>query len=224
MDDLLPAWPLLTAFLASSLLLAITPGPGVLYIVTRSVAHGRRSGLSSVSGIALGNLCNAVGAVLGLAVLFAASSTAFLIVKYAGAAYLVYLGIRALMARTGDNRPETSASRAAPPPAPRRVFRDGFVVALLNPKTTLFFAAFLPQFMSPEGSAVAQGLTLGSLFVAIAAVTDSMYALLAGGLARRLRAASPLRRVGRRASGITFIGLGVFAALSEPPTHTAATR
>jgi len=216
MVELLPPWPLLTAFVAASLLLAITPGPGVLYIVSRSLVHGRRSGLLSVAGIALGNLCNAIGAVLGLAMLFAASSTAFLVVKYAGAAYLVYLGVRALRAAPG-------AQRTAPPSAPRHVFREGFMVALLNPKTTIFFAAFLPQFMSPDGSAFVQGLTLGTLFVAIAAITDSVYAILSGGIAQRLRKASPLRRLGRYASGTTFIGLGVFAVLSDSPTGTRRT-
>src|SRR6202795_3646644 len=142
MHDLLPAWPLLSAFLVASLILAVTPGPAVFYIVTRSVAQGRRCGLASVAGVALGNLGNAIGASLGLAALFALSSVAFTVVKYAGALYLLYLGIQVL--RGG-------AANGAPPPgehAPlRRVFGDGFVVALLNPKTTLFFAAFLPQFM-----------------------------------------------------------------------------
>lgn len=219
MVELLPPWPLLTAFVAASLLLAVTPGPGVLYIVTRSVVHGRRSGLASVAGIALGNLCNAVGAVLGLAVLFSVSSTAFLLAKYAGAAYLIYLGLRALGIGRRAPGAQTAAHETAQPSTPRNVFRDGFVVALLNPKTTIFFAAFLPQFMSPGGSAFVQGLTLGSLFVAIAAVTDSIYAILAGGIAQRLRAASPLKRMGRYASAATLIGLGVFAALSDPPAN-----
>ena len=216
MVELLPPWPLLAAFVTASLLLAITPGPGVLYIVTRSLAHGWRSGLLSVAGISLGNLCNAIGAVLGLAMLFAASSTAFLVVKYAGAAYLIYLGIRALRVGPG-------AQQTAPPSAPRHVFRDGFVVALLNPKTTIFFAAFLPQFMSADGSAFVQGLALGTLFVAIAAITDSVYAILSGGIAMRLRKASSLRRLGRYASGTTFISLGVFAVLSDSPTGTRRT-
>ena len=141
----------LLAFLAASLVLAATPGPGVLYVVTRTIAQGRRAGLTSVAGVALGNLCNAIGASLGLGALFAVSSAAFLIVKTTGAAYLVYLGFKAL-------RPSATPTleghfRSA---ATGRAFREGFLVALLNPKTALFFAAFLPQFIDPASSAVLQ--------------------------------------------------------------------
>src|SRR6478735_1338052 len=152
---MLPELPLLLAFVGASLVLALTPGPAVVYIVARTVAQGRASGLASVLGVALGNLGNAVGAALGLAALFAVSSAAFTVVKWAGAAYLVYLGIR--LWRTVP----ASAGPATPPPPVQpldRVFRDGFVVALLNPKTSLFFAAFLPQFMDGHGSALAQTL------------------------------------------------------------------
>ena len=130
-DPVFPPWPLFSAFLIASLVLAVTPGPGVLYIVARSLAQGRRSGLVSVAGVALGNLGNALAAALGLAALFAVSATAFAVVRYAGALYLAYLGVRMLQsARAGIS--------AAPPtqPAPLgRIFRDGFVVALLNPKS-----------------------------------------------------------------------------------------
>ena len=138
MADWLPAPPLLAAFVLASLVLAVTPGPGVLYIVTRSLAQGRRAGLASVAGVALGNFGNALGAALGLAALFELSSWAFTVVKYAGAGYLVWLGVKALRA------PVAAASMAAGAPSAataRRLFRDGFVVALLNPKTALFFAA-----------------------------------------------------------------------------------
>lgn len=208
MHELLPPWPLLTTFITASLLLAITPGPGVLYIVTRSLMQGRRSGLASVAGIALGNLGNAIGAALGLAALFAVSSAAFLVVKYAGAGYLIYLGIRVLRApRSAGNRPPAIPLRA------RRVFRDGFFVALLNPKTTVFFAAFLPQFMN-AGAPVMQGIALGGLFVLIAAFTDSLYALAAGTAAPMLRNTGGLRVLGRYLSASVFIGLGVFTALA----------
>lgn len=207
MTDLLPPWPLFSAFLLASLVLAVTPGPGVLYIVARSLLQGRRTGLVSVAGVALGNLGNALAAALGLAALFALSSAAFLAVKYAGAGYLVYLGVRMLRA------PRGAAPAVAPVAAPSgRIFRDGLVVALLNPKTTLFFAAFLPQFMSPGASPMPQGLALGALFVAIAAATDSAYALAAGALAPALRNGRA-RSLGRRLGGGVFIGLGLFAAL-----------
>lgn len=214
MHDILPTWPLLSAFLAASLLLAITPGPGVFYIVTRSVMQGRRHGLASVLGVALGNLGNAIGASIGLAALFALSTLAFTVVKYTGAAYLVYLGVQALRAPANG-----APAGVAPPPAPLgRIFRDGFVVALLNPKTAIFFAAFLPQFMNVGAGAphVVQSIALGSLFVAIAAVTDTGYALAAGAVAPLLGRARGVRALGRYVTGGAFIGLGLFTALGGP--------
>jgi threonine/homoserine/homoserine lactone efflux protein len=183
----------------------------VFYIVTRSVMQGRRHGLASVLGVALGNLGNAIGASLGLAALFAISTVAFTVVKYAGALYLVYLGIQALRA------PPADASVTAPAPARLgRIFRDGFVVALLNPKTAIFFAAFLPQFMSGSAPAVVQSVTLGALFVAMAAVTDTGYALAAGAIAPMLGRARGVRALGRYLTGGAFIGLGLFTALGGP--------
>ncbi len=208
MTDLIPPWPLFCAFLLASFVLAITPGPGVLYIVTRSLAQGRRYGLVSVAGVALGNLGNALAASLGLAAVFAVSALAFTAVKYAGAAYLIYLGVRMLRAPPAAREAMAPASASLP-----RVFRDGFVVALLNPKTTVFFAAFLPQFVSTNAAPIVQSVTLGALFVAIAAVTDSAYALAAGTIARKLRA-NDTQRIARRLGASVFIGLGIFAALA----------
>lgn len=210
MFELIPSWPLFSAFLIASLVLALTPGPGVLYIVARSLVQGRRSGLVSVAGVALGNLGNAFAVAIGLAALFAVSSAAFTVIKYAGALYLVYLGVQMLRAA----RSEIPTVPVAQPAPLARIFRDGFVVALLNPKTTVFFAAFLPQFLSPEASPIGQTLMLGTLFVAIATVTDSVYALAAGALAPALTRARKVRRLGRHAGGGTFIGLGIFAALT----------
>ncbi|MGA7179210.1 MAG: LysE family translocator [Thiobacillaceae bacterium] len=208
MTDLFPPWPAFSAFLLASFVLAVTPGPGVIYIVTRSLVQGRRSGLASVAGVALGNLGNALAASVGLAALFAVSSLAFSVVKYIGALYLAYLGVKMLRSSPVEN------STAIPAVAPlKRVFRDGFVVALLNPKTTVFFAAFLPQFLSPNASPMFQSMALGFLFVAIAAVTDSAYAFAAGAAAPVLRR-SVVRRIGRRLCGGVFIGLGVFTALA----------
>ena len=207
--ELLPAWPLLSAFLAASFVLAVTPGPGVFYVVTRSLLQGRPAGMASVLGVALGNLGNAIGASIGLAALFAVSAVAFTIVKYAGAAYIVYLGVQALRA------PGTAVDTA--PPTPARlgpIFRDGFVVALLNPKTAVFFAAFLPQFMS-AGAPMLQGVALGALFVAMAAITDTGYALAAGAAAPLLTRARGVRAAGRYLTGGAFIGLGVYSALAD---------
>lgn len=208
--ELIPPWPLFSAFLIASLVLALTPGPGVLYIVARSLAQGRRSGLVSVAAVALGNLGNACAAAFGLAALFAASAVAFAIVKYAGALYLVYLGLRMLCAA----RTETATAQALPATSLGRIFRDGFVVALLNPKTTVFFAAFLPQFLRPEISPIGQTLMLGTLFVVIAAITDSAYALAASPLASSLTRVRKLGRLGNYAGGCTFVGLGIFTALT----------
>lgn len=210
MTTLLPDWPLLSAFLIASLVLAVTPGPGVFYIVTRSLMQGRRYGLASVAGVALGNLGNAIGASAGLAALFAISSLAFTVVKYAGAAYLVYLGIDALRAKKPLAQPALAQPVSLWP-----IFRDGFVVALLNPKTAIFFAAFLPQFMSHGASPALQGIALGALFVAIAAVTDSLYALAASAVAPLLAEARGIRVLGRYVTGSAFIGLGLFTALSR---------
>jgi threonine/homoserine/homoserine lactone efflux protein len=204
------SWPLFAGFVVASFVLAITPGPAVLYVVSRSVADGRRSGLASVLGVALGNLGNALGASAGLAVLFAVSATAFSIVKYAGACYLIYLGLRTLQAS------RLTAQRVDIAPAHLGlVVRDGFVVALLNPKTALFFAAFLPQFLGPETVSTGHMVALGGSFVAIAATTDTAYALVAGALAPALARTRGLPSLGRYVSGATFIGLGLFTALSD---------
>lgn len=208
MEHLFPTWPLMAAFIIASLVLALTPGPAVIYVVTRTLAQGRRAGLSSVGGVALGNLGNAIGAAIGLAALFAVSSLAFTVVKYAGAAYLVYLGIRAL--RTSSAEAADVGSDAA---SHVRIFRDGFLVALLNPKTAIFFAAFLPQFMGTTGSAVVQSVSLGVVFVLIATVTDCFYVLAASTIAPllgRTRGAG----AGRYITASTFIGLGIFTAMS----------
>lgn len=208
--SVLPTWPLLSAFLIASFILAVTPGPAVLYIVARSAAQGRRHGLASVAGVTLGNLGSAIGTSLGLAALFAVSSLAFAAVKYAGALYLLYLGIQAI--RRAGNR---GLIRAAEPSTAGAAFRDGFVVALLNPKTAIFFAAFLPQFMDAETASLVQSIALGSLFVAIAAVTDSVYAIVAAAVGPMLGRARRIRAAGHYLSAGAFIGLALYAVLAQ---------
>lgn len=208
MDSVLPPWPLLTAFLAASFILAITPGPGVFYIVTRSVTQGRRSGLASVTGVALGNLGNALGAAVGLGALFAVSAAAFQIVKYAGAAYLIYLGVQALRSRP---------AAVVQPILASRVFRDGFFVALLNPKTAIFFAAFLPQFMQAT-EPLMQSIALGSMFVVIAAITDTLYAICASTIAPWLQN-TRVQSKGKYFAGAVYIGLGIAALFSSRPSR-----
>jgi threonine/homoserine/homoserine lactone efflux protein len=213
--DLLPPLPLLLAFVGASLILALTPGPAVVYILARTLSQGRASGLASVAGVALGNLGNAAGAALGLAALFAVSSAAFTLVKWAGAIYLVWMGVR--MLRSAGVAGDGAASALAPMQR-SRIFRDGFVVALLNPKTALFFAAFLPQFMSGNAP-LAQSLALAGLFVALAGCTDLAYVLAASLLAPRLGSLGTHARWGQRAAGVSFIGLGLLTALSGKPAR-----
>jgi threonine/homoserine/homoserine lactone efflux protein len=203
--------PRFAAFLLASLILAITPGPGVIYILTRTLSQGRGAGLASVGGIALGNLANAAVAALGLAVVIASSAAAFALVKLLGAAYLVFLGVQALRSAPAA---KPDAAQGAPVSA-GRLFRSAFLVALLNPKTALFFAALLPQFIPPGAAPLAQTLFLGAVFVAIALCTDSLYVLIAASLAHSIRRRSRWRPYGRYVSAATFMGLGVYAALSS---------
>lgn len=202
--------PTLAAFLIASLVLAVTPGPAVVYIVTRTMAQGRSAGLASVLGIALGNLGNVAAAAIGLAALFAASAAAFVVVKLAGAAYLVVLGIATLRAR-----PDAAAvSRVEARPG--RLFRDGLVVALFNPKTALFFAALLPQFVDPHASALGQSIALGCSFVAIALCTDTLYVLTASAFGAVISRWAQSRPYGRYLTAASFVSLGVYAALANP--------
>lgn len=217
MPDAVIAWPMLAAFLVASLVLAVTPGPAVVYIVTRTIAQGRRAGLASVAGVALGNLGNAIGASLGLAALFAVSSLAFSIVKYAGAAYLVCVGIKALRAVPAGS-PAAGVGMERQAPHIGKIFRDGFLVALLNPKTAIFFAAFLPQFIDPAASAVVQSILFGASFVLIASLTDMVYVLAANAAAPAFANLKGIGAAGRYATASVFIGLGVFTAASGSNT------
>lgn len=201
------------AFLVASLVLALIPGPGVIYIVTRTLQGGRRAGLASIGGIALGNFGNASLAAVGLAAVIAASTRAFVFVKIAGAAYLIFLGINTLRRRPPS--PQAGIREPARETGPR-LFRDGFLVALLNPKTALFFAALLPQFIDTSGSSLAQNLGLGLTFVAIAMCTDTLYALSAAKLAATLQQRSHWSTYGRYVSAAAFIGLGLYAACASP--------
>jgi threonine/homoserine/homoserine lactone efflux protein len=195
--------------LAALALLAI-PGPAVLYIVVQSAEQGRRVGLASVAGVHLGTLVHVAAATAGLSAVIVASPLAFSVVKYAGAAYLVYLGVRKLLER--DEEAAVQPRRQTL----RRAFVRGAVVNALNPKTALFFLAFLPQFVAPDrGGVWSQALVLGLLFVGLGLVSDSLYALAAGtigGLLRRKRA------VVRYGSGVMYTALGVTAALAKRAT------
>ena len=207
---MLPDFTLLGLFVLASLALLVTPGPAVLYIIARSVQQGRAAGLVSVLGIHLGTSVHVAAAALGLSALLMSSALAFAVVKYLGAAYLIWLGVRTLMAKEGE------ADAPAPLRAPLvRIFRDGFVVNLLNPKTALFFLAFLPQFVDPKlGGVHWQILLLGLIFMALGILSDGAYALAAGSLADWLRGNRRFQRIQRRFAGTAFIGLGLTAALA----------
>ena len=164
-----------------------------------------------MAGIALGDLGNATAASLGLAALLSASAAAYVIVKFAGAAYLVYLGVKALRARSAA---PLAAGRIRE--SPGRLFRDGFLVALLNPKTALFFAALLPQFINPGASPLWQSLVLSCIFVAMAMCTDTIYMLTASALGPAISRRGSSRPYGRYITAAAFIGLGLYAALANP--------
>lgn len=209
MPLVLPSPAHLSVFLAASVVLLLIPGPAVLYIVGRSISQGRVAGFVSDLGIHSATLVHVAAATLGLSAILAASAVAFGVVKYAGAAYLVWLGLRRLFAA------EAEAGGGVPVRASyRRIYRDGFVVNLLNPKTALFFLAFLPQFADPaRGSVAAQIAAMGLLFVAIGFVTDGCYALAAGTAGEYLKRNRAWRAFERYVSGFLFIGLGLAAAV-----------
>jgi threonine/homoserine/homoserine lactone efflux protein len=207
----LPEWSSLGFFVIAALVLLLTPGPAVLYIVTRSIDQGRRAGFVSVAGVHVGTLAHIFAAAAGLSALLAASATAFSVVKYLGAAYLIYIGVRRLLDRRTIG--VVAAAKAKPL---RRAFLDGVIVNVLNPKTALFFLAFLPQFVTVSyGHVGAQIVCLGVVFVLLGAVTDSLYALTAGSAAQWLRARPGFLASERWISGSLYIGLGVVAAMSN---------
>jgi threonine/homoserine/homoserine lactone efflux protein len=207
----LPEFASLGLFIAAALVLLLTPGPAVLYIVARSIDQGRRAGLVSMLGVHAGTLVHVAAAAAGLSALLAASAMAFSVVKYLGATYLIFLGVRRLLDRT------TSVASPRPErPRLRRAFLDGVVVNVLNPKTALFFLAFLPQFViTARGDVGAQILGLGLLFVGLGVITDGLYAVGAGTAAQWLRGNPRFVRSERWVSGSMYIGLGVAAAFSS---------
>lgn len=205
-------------FVLAALVLLITPGPAVLYIVARSIDQGRRAGLVSMLGVHVGTLVHVAAAAAGLSAVLAASATAFSAVKYLGAAYLIYLGVRRIL--PGTSTPGAEAVRA---PQLRRAFADGVVVNVLNPKTALFFLAFLPQFVDvSRGHVGTQVLVLGGVFVALGLCTDGGYALTAGTVAAWLRRHRRFETSERWVSGGMYIGLGVAAAMTSAHQQRSA--
>jgi threonine/homoserine/homoserine lactone efflux protein len=206
----MPAIPNLPVFLLAALILLLTPGPAVLYIIARSLDQGRLAGFVSVLSIETGNFVHVLAATLGLSAILLSSALAFSIVKYLGAAYLVYLGVRRLLTHTSAINPTAAGQKSL-----GRIYRQGVVVAILNPKTALFFLAFLPQFVDPSrGLVPLQLLTLGCLFVLMAVVTDGSYSLLAGTAGKWLKSNRSFLQAERYVAGSIYIGLGLMAALA----------
>src|SRR5690348_9866958 len=196
-------WHRFVLFFAAAFMLAVTPGPGIFYVLARSLAGGKREGIQSSLGTFVGGLFHVVAAALGISAILAASAVAFHTVKYAGAAYLVWLGIRMIRTRNAEMPAQTAA------PA-QGSFRQGILTEALNPKTALFFLSFIPQFIHPEGGHVfAQFVTLGVISVGLNTSADISVAFLAGALGKKLKQSTRLMRRQRLVSGLAMIGLGV---------------
>jgi threonine/homoserine/homoserine lactone efflux protein len=202
-------------FVAAALALLLVPGPAVIYVVARSVEGGRLRGLVSVLGVELGTLLHVVFAAAGLSAVVVSSAAAFSVVKWLGAAYLVWLGLRQILGRDGgDEEPALSGGGENR----LRIFSQSVLVQVLNPKVALFFLAFLPQFVDPSrGAAWTQVVVLGATLATLGLFTDGLYALLggtAGEWIRKQRAGAGLRRAGRYVTGGVYIALGAVAAVS----------
>ncbi len=205
-----PSTATLLLFAAASVALVAVPGPNVLFVLARGIGGGRRAAVVSVLGVETATLCFVASAAFGLTAVLASSAIAFAAVRYAGAAYLVYLGVRALLDRGGvDPATPRTPARAG------RTFRQAFGVGISNPKVAIFFLAFLPQFVSPAaGSATGQVLVLGLVFFLVATVLDLGWAMLAGLLAGWLRRHPALLRRQRFVTGPVYLGLGAYAAVA----------
>lgn len=211
----MPDWTTLVTFAGAAMLLFILPGPAVLYIITRSLSQGRTAGLVSVAGIHVGSMVHVIAAAAGLSAIIAASAVGFTAVRWLGAAYLIYLGIRTLLSR--DDAFATGTAETA---TYRRIFSQGVVVNILNPKVALFFVAFVPQFIDPSlGSTTLQVAVLGVVFVAAGVISDGVYAIAAGTLGDRLSTKPRWRTASRYGAGAIYLALGATAAVSGTGRH-----
>ncbi|HET7152343.1 MAG TPA: LysE family translocator [Candidatus Kapabacteria bacterium] len=200
-------------FLSAALFLAIVPGPSIMYVLARTLAGGKREGVLSVAGTLCGGMVHVIAGALGVSLILAKSAIAFAIVKYIGAAYLCFLGIRMLRdARRNDDLP------AATPFPSRNPMIQGWLTEALNPKTALFFLSFIPQFVAREsGHVFLQFLTLGTISVALNTSADFAVAMLAAPLGERIRSSVRFRRRQRAFTGAFMIGLGIYLGASESP-------
>ena len=208
-DDVPPLHDVV-AFGIASVALLVIPGPAVIYVLNRSVADGRNAALAGVAGLEIGNFMHVIAATLGLSAIIAASATAFTTIKWAGAAYLVYVGVRTVLV---SPKPPDAKSASA---TARKSFTQGIVVNTLNPKVALFFLSYLPQFIDPDrGSPALQSFVLGTLFVILGSMTDATYALTASALRDRLLSGRALPFVQRYVAGSVFVALGVVASTAR---------
>jgi threonine/homoserine/homoserine lactone efflux protein len=216
----MPPLEVFLAFTVARLTLLLIPGPAVMYITALGLREGRRTATAAAVGLGVGNFAHVVAATLGLSALLVSSALAFSMVKYVGAAYLIYLGIQTLRRRADLQASVTVARTNA-----RREFRRGIIVNVFNPKVAIFFLAFVPQFIEPERGAVAgQVLLLGAWFVVLGIITDALYGATAGELGDWLRNRPGVQVAIQRASGCIYIILGVVAALASTDRSEAAAR
>jgi threonine/homoserine/homoserine lactone efflux protein len=206
----------LLAFLTAAVLLAIAPGPGMLYVLARSLAGGKREGVLSALGTFGGGMVHVLAAAAGVSVILAKSAMAFAAVKYLGAAYLCFLGIRMILDARRDGQQTTSELLTQATVRRRDPFWQGVTTEVLNPKTALFFLSFIPQFVNREsGHVFAQFLLLGSVSVGLNTAADLVVTALAGPLGQLIRSSATFRRRQRTATGVIMIGLGTYLATSE---------
>jgi threonine/homoserine/homoserine lactone efflux protein len=204
----------LTIFLTAALLLAIAPGPGMLYVLARSLAGGKREGVLSAFGTFLGGMVHVFAAALGLSIILARSAVAFAAVKYLGAAYLCFLGVRMILEARRDNADPAAMLSTIQPQ--RNPLWQGVATEVLNPKTALFFLSFIPQFVSHTGGHIfLQFVTLGTISVVLNTTADLVVIALAGPLGVRIRSSAVFRRRQRTLTGAIMIGLGTYLATSE---------
>lgn len=204
-------------FIVAVFLLSVTPGPDLAYVVGQSMANGRRAGVISAAGVALGSCTHALASVIGLTALIAASPTLFNLVKLAGALYLIYLGTRFILGTFSKAQVESAGQPAIRPGASLRgLLTRGFITTLTNPKVLLFFVSFFPQFVVPGGDHQTESfLLLGVVYTLVAFLTDAIFALLAGGAAGVVSGNRGLQKLMDRVVGVTFIGLGIRLSLTQ---------